>query len=1298
MFPLSFAQQRLWLIDRVEGPSPVYNVPMAVRIRGPLDRAALAAALGDVVARHETLRTRYPDTDGVPWQEVLDPDDLPLPVHPATERELPGLLAAFGALTFDLRQDLPVRAALFELGPQETVLAWVIHHIATDGGSTGPLCTDLARAYAARRRGAAPDWAPLPVQYGEYVLWQREVLGEESDPQSEISLQSAFWRRELDGLPDQLALPYDRPRPAEASHRGDAVALEFDAGLHRALAGLARECRASTFMVFQAALAALLTRLGAGTDIPLGTPTAGRDDEALEELCGLFVNTVVLRADTSGDPSFRQLVTRQRTTSLGVFANQDLPFERVVELVNPARSLARHPLFQVLLAFQHEAGEEENLRLDGLGTEFEPVDSAVSKFDLTLTVAERTDADGAPAGLLAALRYATDLFDRTTAERIAAQLHRLLAAAAADPDQPIGRIDILGPEDRRRVLTEWNGATTPAATATLPALVTAAARRTPQARALADGGTTLSYAELEAGANRLAHLLAGHGVGPERLVAVALPSSARAVTALLAVLKAGGGYLPLDPAYPAERLGYMIEDARPALVLTAEGFDGLPAGDTPVLRLDSPETLAALAGQPAQAPAAQSAIAPRHPAYVIYTSGSTGRPKGVVIEHAALSDYLAWCGAAYPAAAGTAVLHSSLSFDLTVTALWTPLTVGGQVVLGSLTEPGEAERARLAAEPCTFLKATPSHLPLLAEAPGGFSPAGQLLLGGEALTGEAVRAWRSAHPRAEVRNVYGPTESTVNCAEYRIPPGADLPDGPVPIGRPQANARLYVLDPALQPCPPGVTGDLHLAGAGLARGYLGRPGLSAERFVADPYGPPGSRMYRSGDLARWRPDGQLEFAGRADHQVKIRGFRIEPGEVEAVLAADPAVAQARVVVREDTPGDRRLTAYVVPAPGSEPDGERLRERARRSLPEYLVPAAVLVLPALPLTVNGKLDRAALPAPGPAGGGREARTPVEVLLCGLFAEALGQPAVGADEGFFELGGHSLLAARLARRISDALGVELRLRDLFEEPTPAGLARRLEAERDREAFEVLLPLRAAGRGTPLFCVHPGGGISWAYTGLLRHLDPETPLYGLQARGLTEGGPRPATVREMAADYLTQIRAVRPEGPYRLLGWSFGGVVAHEMAVQLQAAGQEVELLALLDAYPAVDAEGRRLVFPADAEDGDRLLAELVERGEVAELDQAIGGLAGLAADELPRVLGCLQHHRQLRRAHRPGRYRGTLHFFTAAEQRAEGMPAAAAWEPFTEGTLADVRVAAAHPEMLGRQALLTIGQELAKALTV
>ncbi|MFD8380830.1 amino acid adenylation domain-containing protein [Streptomyces sp. NPDC059679] len=1289
LIPLSFAQQRLWLIDRLEGPSAVYNVPLALRFSGAVNRAALEAALRDVVVRHESLRTVFTETEGVAHQDILGPDALSVPfeVRGTDEAALAQDLAEFAARPFDLAHELPVRARLLLSAPEESVLALVIHHTACDGWSIGPLFRDLGTAYRAwcQADGRAPQWEPLPVQYADYALWQREMLGDEDDPDSEVSRQSAFWSAELSGLPAQLSLPADRVRPAVSDFRGGAVPIEIGAGAHRGLTRLARDARASSFMVVQAALALLLTRLGAGTDIPIGTVTAGRDEVALEELVGFFANTLVLRTDTSGNPTFRELLERVRSRTLKAYAHGELPFERVVELISPERSLARHPLFQVMLVFEPEGDAVPEL--PGLRVGLEEVDTRSAKFDLTVSLRERFGRDGEPVGLSGELRYRTDLFDHGTAERMATRLVRILAAAARSPELPVGRVDILDAAERNRVLIEWNDTGLDAPAPSLPALFSAQAARTPAAPAVSDGGLVLTYAELDARANRLAHLLAARGIGPEKLVAVALPRSAQAVIALLAVLKAGGGYLPLDPGYPVERLGAMLRDARPELVLTTAQADPTAEPAIPRLCLDGSSIQAELESRPATDPAVRTH--PGHPVYVIYTSGSTGRPKGVVVTHGALADYLAWARRAYPATAGTVLLHTSLSFDLTVTALWTPLTVGGCLFTASIPEP--AEMAEPAGMEFTFVKATPSHLPLLAEASDLCSPTGQLLLAGEALTAEALHRWRRRHPHMTVHNVYGPTETTVSCADFPVEPGAELPPGTVPIGRPLANTRIYVLDSALAPVPPGVVGELYVAGSGLARGYLGRPGLTAERFVACPFGAPGERMYRTGDLARWRPTGVLDFMGRADQQIKMRGFRIEPGEIETVLAADPVVGQVSVVAREDRWGDQWLVAYVVPVEGGTPesmDGSAVRERARRLLPEYMVPAVVVPLPALPLTPNGKLDRAALPAPRPSAGKscRGPGTPVEEVLCELFAEALGAEGIGADEGFFELGGHSLLAARLTGRIAARLGVEVRLRDLFEAPTVAALASRLGrvGERDGTAFDVLLRLGVGGSGTPLFCVHPGGGISWCYTGLIRHLPPDLPVYGLQSRALSPDTACPATIEEMARDYREQIVSVQPVGPYRLLGWSFGGLVAHAVAVQLQEAGEEVRFLGMLDSYPEFHDHGDRL--PRWGEDG-----------AVDLLHEAIGGLDGLAADEMPRVLAALRHHRALWRGYVPRRYRGDLLFFTAARDRPEGRDAVREWTPFINGTIEEISVECAHPAMLSPGPSAMIGRALAAALS-
>ncbi|SBT41192.1 non-ribosomal peptide synthetase [Micromonospora narathiwatensis] len=1311
LVPVSYAQRRLWFLNRFDDSDVSYNVPLALRLTGEVDRAALRAALADVTARHETLRTVFVEVDGEPYQRVLDPAAAApaLAEHDVTEAELPAALAAVIGHRFDLAGEPPLRADLFRLAADEHVLLLLMHHIASDGQSAGPLSADLAAAYTARRAGRAPDLPALPVQYADFALWQRAVLGDEADPGSLVSRQTGYWAQTLAGLPEQLELPVDRPRPAVSSRRGGSVTFEVPADLHARLAGLARERQASLFMVAQAALGALLTRLGAGEDIPLGTPIAGRVDEAVDGLIGFFVNTLVLRTDTAGDPTFGELLDRVRATDLAAYAHADVPFERLVEVLNPTRSVARHPLFQVVLAVHNHA--RLDVELPGLTVSGLPAGTGGAKFDLNVSLAERQDDAGAPAGLAGRIEYSADLFDHHTVERIADRLLTVLAALAADPDQAIGAVDLLTGAEREQVLVTWNDTAAPVPAATLPELFAAQVARTPDAPALVDADTELTYAELDAYTNRLARLLVERGVGPERFVAVALPRSARLVCWLLAVLKAGGAYVPVDPGYPADRIAFMLADTAPALLLTdAATVAELPADGVPRLLVDDcdPDVF------PAEALADADRVAPRlnNPAYVIYTSGSTGRPKGVVVEHRSLTDYLTFAGGDYRGVRGSALLHSSVSFDLSVTGMWVPLTVGGTVHVAGLDDD-PATRERLRRHACTFLKATPSHLPLLAALPDDYAPTAELLLGGELLLGEVVDEWRREHPGVAVYNMYGPTETTVNCTEYRIEPGAVVPPGPLPIGGPLANTRLYVLDARLRPVPPGVPGELYVAGGGLARGYLSRPGQTAGKFVADPFGASGTRMYRTGDIVRWTDTGELMFLRRVDDQVKLRGFRIELGEIEAVLAGHEDVARCAVIVREDRPGDQRLVGYVVPAPGRAPHPALLRAAVAEAMPEYMVPAAVVVLDELPLTPNGKLNRGALPVPDAAdtGAGAERRAPRshrERVLCGLFAEVLGVPEVGIDDGFFDLGGHSLLATRLISRVRATFAVDLAIRTLFEAPTVAELADRLDTADDgRGAFDVLLPLRRHGARPPLFCVHPASGFSWSYSGLMGHLT-DRPIYGLQSRGLAEREELPADVGRIAEDYLARIREIQPTGPYHLLGWSFGGLIAHEIAARLRADGERVALLALLDSFPKTEAERAEPAilnrteflagmlqlagYPADAAD-----AQPVDEERVAELLSRNEGVLGrLEARHVTALYEVFANNSRLAREHRPGHVDLDALLFVATRDRAPGTDPVAAWRPHLSGAVRVHDVDCQHNDMTQPEPLAAIGRVLAERL--
>ncbi|MFS7878067.1 amino acid adenylation domain-containing protein, partial [Streptomyces asiaticus] len=1097
VLPLSFAQRRLWFLGRMEGPSATYNVPVVLRLSGELDRAALEQALGDLTGRHESLRTVFPETDGSPRQQVWDPDAvrIPLTVVETTEEALPEQLEATVTRGFDLTVQLPLRTTLFALGESEHVLALVIHHIATDGWSTAPLVRDLSAAYAARADGRAPDWEPLPVAYADYTLWQRDHLGDEDDPESLASRQLAYWREALAGLPDELTLPTDRPRPAVAGHRGRTLDFAIDPGLHERLTALARARGVSTFMVLQSALALLLTKLGAGEDIPVGSPIAGRPDQALEDLVGVFLNTLVLRTDTSGDPTFDQLLERVRRTALDAYAHQDVPFERLVEVVDPERSLARHPLFQVMLMVQNMPAAETTL--GGLALRPELVDLGVAKVDLSFAFGERPERPGALSGVC---EYSTELFDADSVETLVRRLIQVLDAVTGDPGLRISEVEVLSAAERERVLVEWNDTARPLPARRVHELYAAQAARTPSAVAVVSGGVELTYAQLEARANRLAALLTARGAGPERLVAVALPRSADLLVALLAVLKTGAAYLPLDPEHPRDRIAYTLQDARPALALVTSGtapllavggedggdgggavddagqdladrggeaaagggaagggavdgggrdladrggeaaagggaVDGGGHGGVPALVLDDPAVAAELAAAPTAAPGA--VCSPDHPAYVIYTSGSTGRPKGVVVPHGALSNFLDDMGGRFGLGPADRLLAvTTVSFDIAALELYLPLLCGAGVVIADRdTVRDPAALLRMAEETgAGVVQATPSLWQAMVTA----SPEGvrglRALVGGEALP-EAL-ATRLRASAAGLTNLYGPTETTIWSTAADLTDGQGVPS----IGTPIANTRVYVLDDRLRPVAPGVPGELYIAGAGVVRGYHNRPALTAERFVACPFGGPGERMYRTGDIVRRTADGRLEFSGRADHQVKVRGFRIELGEIETVLTAHEAVGQAVALARADQGGGARLVGYVVPkVPGAAPDPGALRTWLGASLPEYMIPSAFVVLDRLPLTPNGKLDRKALPAPsfGAAAGSRPPRTPVEEALCAVFAEVLRLPSVGIDDSFFELGGDSIVTMQLIAR-ARAAGLVLAVNDVFEHKTVAGLA--------------------------------------------------------------------------------------------------------------------------------------------------------------------------------------------------------------------------------------------------------------------
>uniref|UniRef100_UPI003F690DDC non-ribosomal peptide synthase/polyketide synthase n=5 Tax=Mycobacterium avium TaxID=1764 RepID=UPI003F690DDC len=1026
VLPLSFAQSRLWFIDQLHGPSPVYNMAVALNLRGPLDTDALGAALGDVVARHESLRTLFPAPDGAPRQVVLEAERAEVDWQVVDAARWPASWLAEATheaarYTFDLATEIPLRAWLFRRNHDEHVLVAVVHHIAADGWSLTPLVRDLGAAYASRCRGRPPDWAPLPVQYADYTLWQRAQFGDLDDPDSPIATQLQYWQRALAGMPERVALPTDRPYPLVADHLGASVQVHWPAELQQHIAQLARTHNATSFMVVQAALAVLLSTLSANPDVAVGFPIAGRRDPALDDVVGFFVNTLVLRVDLADDPSIAELLGQVRHRSLQAYENQDVPFELLVERLNPTRSLAHHPLVQVMLAWQNN--DPVDVSLGDVHVTPMPLENQVARMDLVWSLAERWTADGRPDGIDGTVEFRTDVFDAASIETLVRRLQRVLLAMTADPARPVSSIDILDEPEYAHLDALGNRAalTRPATGwVSISQLFAAQVARTPEAVAISCGERSWTYRELDSSANRLARVLAGRGARPGERVAVLVPRSAGAVVSILAVLKTGAAYVPIDPGLPSARIDFMLADAVPVVTVTTAELRASAGDPDRVVAIDDPAPHVPRIG-------GRAAPAPDDIAYVIYTSGTTGVPKGVAVTHHNVTQLLGSLDDRLGLGRVWSQCHS-LAFDFSVWEIFGALLRGGRLVIvpDDVVRSPEDLHALLIGEGVTVLSQTPS-------AAAALSPerleSVALVLGGEACPVELMDRWA---PGRLMVNQYGPTETTLY-ATMTTPLRAG--GAAVPIGSPVPGAALFVLDGRLRRVPPGVVGELYVAGRGVAAGYLGRAALTASRFVACPFGGTGTRMYRTGDLARWGADGQLHYVGRADEQVKIRGFRIELGEIRSVLAGLDGVEQAAVIARDDGAGHPRLVAYIT----GTADPAELRAQLADRLPGYMVPSAVVVLDALPLTGNGKLDTRALPAPDYAGGRyRAPGDAIEEILAGIYAQVLGVERVGVDDSFFDLGGDSILSMQVVAR-ARAAGVMCTARDVFVEQTVARLAR-------------------------------------------------------------------------------------------------------------------------------------------------------------------------------------------------------------------------------------------------------------------
>ena len=1164
---LSNSQQGLWVLNQLMPGASVYHTPTAARLTGKLDVAALRAALDAIVARHGALRTTFVTVEGTPRQVLRKQMSLELPLIdlcglPDAEREdqAQQLLRHEVSKAFDLSQGPLIRALLIKLNDDEHILLVTMHHIVTDGWSMGIFHRELSMLYEAFNKQEPSLLDELPIQYLDYADWQRQWVESESYRE-----ELAYWKKKFATLPAPLELPTDHPRPSMQAHRvfrGSHHTCHLSRQLTKELKLLCQKENVTLFMALLAVYKVLLHRYTGERDIVVGTPIAGRQAPETEELIGLFINTLALRSEISGSLSFSEVLKQVKAVALEAYANQELPFERLVKELQPERTLSHNPLFQVMFVLQ--SAEILPVQLSGLITEHFRIDHVMANFDLTLDIVEREGQ------LVCLFESNADLFESETIERMMEHFQILLEGAVANPGQSISQMPLLSEAERRQLLVEWNDTRTDyPAHKSIQELFEEQVDDRPEAVALVNENQQISYHELNSRANRLAHYLRRRGIAPDTRVAICLERSPEMIVTLLAILKAGGAYVPLDPDYPQARLQLMLEDAQAPVLLTQEGLrERLPQTAAEVICLD--EIGNEIASESPQNPPSETTA--DNLAYVMYTSGSTGKPKGVAVTHRNVVRLVKNTNYASFSADEVFLQCSTISFDASTFEVWGSLLNGARLALlppgpPSLTELGQAVKRYQVST--LWLTAGLFHL-MVDNHLDDLRSVRQLLAGGDVLSVPHVRKVCSELRDCRVINGYGPTESTTFTCCY---PLMDLNrvNGSVPIGFPISNTTVYVLDRYRNPTPIGVPGELYIGGDGLARGYLGQPNLNAEKFVSDPFsGLPGSRLYRTGDQVRFRASGEIEFIGRIDNQVKVRGFRIELGEIEAALVEHPAVREAVVVARKDE-GDKHLAAYLTTAAGKEISIDELRLFLQEKLPGHMVPSVFVVLESLPLTPMGKVDRKALPS---ANGFKPATTKefsnagdeLELKLTRIWERVLNVRPVGMDDNFFELGGHSLLAVRLFAQIEKSFGKNLPLATLFQAPTVRQLAQALRREGWVAAWSSLVMIQSGGQRTPFFCIHAAGGNVLEYRDLAQLLGADQPFYGLQAKGLNGKEEPHTSIREMANHYLKEMREVQPEGPYLLGGRSSGGTIAFEMACRLAAEGQEVALLALLDTYPA------------------------------------------------------------------------------------------------------------------------------------
>ncbi|MGH9943004.1 MAG: non-ribosomal peptide synthetase [Pyrinomonadaceae bacterium] len=1167
--PLSFAQQRLWFLDQLEPNSDLHNIQKVLRLKGSLDLPALERSLTEIVRRHEALRTTFTAYAGQPSQIVSENPafgvsfvDLSTEAESESENRAMQLAAEEARRPFNLAKDVMLRAAVFRLSAEEHLLVLVLHHISSDGWSLEILFRELSALYEGFVSNAPCVLSPLPIQYADFAVWQREWL-----QGATLENQSAYWMERLADAPALSELPTDRPRPSVQTYRGARHTMMLTKRLHESLKILSRREGATLFMTLLAAFQTLIARYTNQTDVIVGAPIAGRNRVETEHLIGFFVNTLALRTDLAGDPTFRELLGRVKETALGAYTHQDLPFEKLIEKLQPERHSNRPPLFQNMLGFQNTPPSAP--KLYGLEVTLVVLSGETAKFDLSLFVFEEQ------GGMRCVAEYNTDLFDSATIRRLLNHFEVLLEGIIIAPERRLSELPLLTSGERRQLLVEWNATKVEyPKDKCIHELFEAQSERVPERVAVMSDGEDVSYRELNSRANQLAHHLRRIGIATESLVGILVERSAEMVVALLAVLKAGGAYVPLDPSYPVERLRFMLADAGMKVLLTEEKLrEKLPEHEAIVIYLDSERQ--EIERQSTSTLARQATS--DNLAYVIYTSGSSGTPKGVQVTHGALLNFLH----SMHEEPGlndedTLLAVTTLSFDIAGLEIYLPLIVGARLVLVGREVAADGERLMRMAEQATVMQATPATWHLLLEAGWRGKKHLKALCGGETLTRDL--ADELLLKCGTLWNLYGPTETTIWSTRHRVQPG----DGTVPIGRPIANTQVYILDTHLNPVPVGVAGELYIGGDGLARGYLNRPELTQERFIPHPFTRDAEAvLYKTGDRARWLPDSTIEFLGRVDNQIKLRGYRIEPGEIEATLTKHDAVRAALVFVEENSSGDKTLVAKVVAQEGRTLGVDELRSFLHARLPAYMIPSSFVLHNALPLTPNGKVDRQKLAMLEPQTFTHSTtyvapRDAIEFRLVNIWEKVLGKNPVGVRDNFFELGGHSLLAMHLFAQLEREFKLRLPLAVLFQEGTIEHLARVIGERETTALWSSLVPIQPTGAKPPFYCVHGIGGNVLNYLRLARNLGEDQPFYGLQSQGL-DGRQAPLlSIEEMAACYVTEIRKLQPEGPYFIGGASFGGVIAFEMARQLHNENQEIGIVALLDTFPL----GHAKAFPKSA----------------------------------------------------------------------------------------------------------------------